>query len=294
MEMALGYGIVRWLLDRPLSRTMTAGVVAIAASAAVSAHAETPRRIASFNLCADQLVAVLADPEQVVGLSPYASDPNNSTVAEQARKFPKLRLQAEALVPYQPDLVLVGTWDRPLTQRLLRSLGFRVVRMDVAPNLDGARAQIREVAALIGQSARGAALIAGIDAAQQRLKAALRPASTSALLVGNNGYTVGPESLASALMAEAGLTPPPGAPRGYGGYVPLEKLIELRPDYLVLSSMIEQPAGQGAVYVTHPALRAMYPPEKRIVLPSRFTLCAGPSLIPAFDYLAEVMAKLPR
>ena len=293
MESALQYGFVRWLLDRPLSRTMTAVLVA-SAVLATPAHAETPRRIASFNLCADQLVAVLADPEQVVGLSPYAFDPRSSTVAEQAQKFTKLRLQAEALVPYKPDLVLVGTWDRPLTQRLLRSLGFRVVRMDVAANLEGARAQIREIATLIGHPARGEALIADIDAAQRRLKAASRPASTSALLIGNNGYTVGPESLASALMAEAGLTPPPGAPRGYGGYVPLEKLITLKPDYLVMSSLIEEPDGQGALYVTHPALQAMYPPQRRIVLPSRFTLCAGPSLVPAFDYLAEVMAKLPR
>ena len=112
------------------------------------------------------------------------------------------------------------------------------------------------------------------------------------MLVGNAGYTVGPNSLASALMVEAGLTPPPGAPRGYGGYVPLERLIELNPDYLVMSSLIDEPHGQGALYLTHPALRALYPPERRIVLPSRFTLCAGPSLIPAFDYLAETMARL--
>ncbi len=269
-------------------------VWAAAIFASVHAQAETPRRIASFNLCADQLVAVLADPEQVVGLSPYASDPNISAVAEKAQQFPRLKLQAEALVPLKPDLVLVGAWDRPLTQRLLRSLGFRVVRVGVASNLDGARAQIREIAALIGQPARGEALIADIDAAQRRLQVAVRPASTSALLVGNNGYTVGPDSLAAALMTEAGLTPPGGAPPGYGGYVPLERLIELRPDYLVMSSAIEEPNGQGAVYVTHPALRAMYPALRRIVLPSRYTLCAGPSLIAAFDYLAEAMAKLPR
>jgi iron complex transport system substrate-binding protein len=261
-------------------------------AAAVPAHADAPRRIASFNLCADQLVAVLADPGQVVGLSPYASDPRISTVADKADAFARLPLQAEALVPHRPDLVLVGTWDRPLTQRMLRSLGFRVVRLDVAANLDAARAQIRDIAALIGHSDRGEALIAQIDAAQRRLKAAPRPRSSSALLIGNNGYTVGPDSLASALMAEAGLTPPGGAPKGYGGYVPLERLIELRPDYLVMASMIDEPNGQGALYVTHPALRALYPPSRRIVLPSRFTLCAGPSLIPAFDYLTEVVTRL--
>src|SRR6185436_20604826 len=104
--------------------------------------------------------------------------------------------------------------------------------------------------------------------------------------VGDGGHAVGPNSLAAALLAEAGLNPPPGAPRGYGGFVPLEKLIVMRPDYLVMSNIIEEPNGQGAVYLTHPALRALYPPERRIMLPARYTLCGGPSLIAAFDYLA--------
>ena len=93
-------------------------------------------------------------------------------------------------------------------------------------------------------------------------------------------------------MAEAGLRPPPGAPLGYGGYVPLEKLITLRPDYLVMANLIEDPDGQGAVYLTHPALRALYPPARRIVLPTRFTLCGGASLAAAFDYLTGVMTRL--
>ena len=70
--------------------------------------------------------------------------------------FRRLPLQAEALVPHKPDLVLVGTWDRPLTQRLLRSLGFRVVGVDVVANLDAARAQIRDVAEAARPSASAA------------------------------------------------------------------------------------------------------------------------------------------
>jgi iron complex transport system substrate-binding protein len=266
--------------------------VALCLVVTLPAAAQTPRRIASFNLCADQLVAALADPEQVVGLSPYVSDPDISAIAGRARAFRTLPLQAEALVPHRPDLVLVGTWDRPLTQRMLRSLGFRVVGVDVVNDLTAARTQIREIAVLIGQPSRGEALIAEIDTAQQRLEAAPRPKASSALLVGNGGYTAGPQSLASALLAAAGFDPPRGAPHGYGGYVPLERLIELRPDYLVMANLISEPTGQGAVYLTHPALRALYPPQRRIVLPARFTLCAGPSLVPAFDYLTATVRRL--
>lgn len=260
----------------------------------VPAAADAPQRVASFNVCADQLVVALADPGQIVGLSPYASDPAISVIADKAREFPRLALQAEAMVPLKPDLILVGSWDRPLTQRMLRALGFRVIGVDVVSDIAAGIAQIRSVAKLLGHDERGEALIAGIEAARRRLAAAPRPATASALLIGNAGYTVGPDSLAGALLREAGLVPPPGAPAGYGGYVPLERLITLRPDFLVMASVIETPDGQGALYLTHPALRALYPPDKRIVLPSRFTLCAGPSLVAAFDYLADVMTRLAK
>jgi iron complex transport system substrate-binding protein len=254
--------------------------------------ADPPRRVASFNVCADQLVIALADPEQIVALSPNARDPAISVVTEQAAKYPLLGRTAETMVPLKPDLVLVGPWDRPLTQRMLHVLGFNLVTVPLVNDVASGVAQIRDIAKLLGHRERGEALIAQIEAARKRLAAAPRPKSSSAMLVGNSGYTVGPESLAAALMREAGLLPPAGAPGGYGGYVPLEQLIMLRPDYLVMASIIETPDGQGTLYLTHPALRRLYPREKRIVLPSRYTLCAGPSLVSAFDYLTDVLTKL--
>jgi iron complex transport system substrate-binding protein len=271
----------------------TIASLALALVWCMQAHAaDVPRRIASFNVCADQLVVALADPDQIVALSPNARDPSISVIADKELPYPLLGRLAESVVPLEPDLILVGPWDRPLTQRMLRALGFRIVGVDLVNNVAAAFAQIREVAKLLGHPERGEALIADIEAARRRLAAAPRPQSSSALLVGNSGYTVGPDSLAGALLREAGLLPPPGAPSGYGGYVPLETLVMLHPDFLVLSSMIETPDGQGALYLTHPALRALYPPAKRIVLPSKFTLCAGPSLVAAFDYLTNVLTRL--
>jgi iron complex transport system substrate-binding protein len=276
---------------RLVLRLLAAGLV-LAASVGGAAAAQRPQRIVSFNVCADQLVVALADPEQIAGLSPYAADPVVSVVADKAKAFRRLGWQAESTIPLDPDLVLVGPTDRSLTQRLLRGLGYRVEPVDLIADVAGARAQIVTVAAMLGHPERGAALVAQVDAARARLAAAPRPKSASALLIGNAGYTDGPASLAAAMLIEAGLTPPPGAPGGYGGFVPLERLIVLRPDYLVMSSLIETPDTQGAVYLTHPALRALYPPARRIVLPTRFTLCGGPSLVAALDYLAETVTRL--
>jgi iron complex transport system substrate-binding protein len=256
------------------------------------AQAEAPRRIVSFNVCADQLVLALADPQQIVALSPYAADASISVVAEQAKAFRRVPLQAESVIPLDPDLVLVAPSFRVVTQPILKALGFNVVEVGLINDLAAGRAQIREFAALFGHSERGEALIADIDAARDRLAAARGERAATALLIANGGYTVGPDSLAASLLDDAGLVPPPGAPKGFGGIVPLEKLIALRPDYLVMSSLVEEANGQGALYLTHPALQALYPPARRIILPARYTICGGPSLVAGLDYLTGIVTRL--
>jgi iron complex transport system substrate-binding protein len=88
--------------------------------------------------------------------------------------------------------------------------------------------------------------------------------------------------------------PPPGAPPGYGGYVPLERLLVLRPDLLVLKDPPLQATDQGALFFTHPAVAALYPPQRRIALPSRYTMCGGPALVAALDYLADALPRSAR
>ena len=256
------------------------------------ASAEVPRRVVSFNLCADQLVVALADAGQIAGLSPYATDPTLSAVAEAARGFRRLPRQAESIIPVDPDLVLVGPRDRSATQRLLRALGLRVVEVDFVSTLAAAGEQILQVARLLGQPHRGETLLASIDAARQRLAAVRRANGLTALLIGQAGYAEGRVSLAAALLREAGLEPPLAAPRGIGEFVPLESLVMMRPDILVQHHILEQPRDQGSVYLTHPAINALYPPSRRIELPGRYTLCAGPGLVKGMDHLADAITRL--
>src|SRR5436853_4038934 len=133
--------------------------------------ADAPRRVVSFNQCGDQLVLVLADPEQIAGLSPYAADPSLSAVAEKAKRYPRLDWQAESSIALQPDLVLIGQNDRPVTKHILRAQGVRLYEIALLSDLDAARRQIVEVAAVLGHSERGEKLLAQIDAARARLHA---------------------------------------------------------------------------------------------------------------------------
>ncbi|HVY59230.1 MAG TPA: ABC transporter substrate-binding protein [Xanthobacteraceae bacterium] len=267
-------------------------LLAWGAGAHAAAAQSAPRHVVSFNLCTDQLVVALADPKQIAGLSPYAADPHVSVVAEQARNFRRLEWQAESVLPLAPDLVLVGPWDRPVTRKILNALGLRVVEVPLADDLDAVRAQIRSVAALLGHSDRGEDLIRRLDAARDRLAALRQPGFSTALVLERGGFTAGSASLVASILAQAGLRPPPGSPGENGGYLSLERLLMLDPDLLFLKDPPSAPHDQGALMFTHPALEALYPPQRRIALPTRYTLCGGPAAVAALDYMAGVMTRL--
>jgi iron complex transport system substrate-binding protein len=258
---------------------------------AVPAIADSPRRIVSFNLCADQLVVALADSDQIAALSPYAHDDHLSVVAERARQFPALSWSAESTVALSPDLVLVGPNDRRETRHMLTALKIPIANVSLVTDIAAARAQILTVSAQLGHPDRGQAMVRALDGARTRLAAIARAPAKTALVVERGGYVEGPQSLVATLLAEAGFKLPSGAPQGYGGYMALETLLISRPDVLVLKDPPLQAEDQGALFFTHPAVAALYPPERRIALPTRYTLCGGPALIEAMDYLADVLAR---
>ena len=261
---------------------------------AYAARGDVPARILSINLCADQLLVALADRRQIAGLSRFATDPEFSVAAQQAQSLPRTDQRSEAAIALQPDLVLAGPSDRSAMRRVLAGLGLRVHEVPIVTDIARARTQVREVAALIGQPARGEALVAEIDAAQARLAAVAHGQGKTALLVERKGYVTGPDSLAAALLRVAGFVPPVGAPHGLGGFIPLERLLMLRPDVLMLHDVVTQAEDQGALFLTHPALAGLYPPERRLFLPRRFSLCGGPALVAALDYLTQVLSPPTR
>ncbi|MFL5108243.1 MAG: ABC transporter substrate-binding protein, partial [Xanthobacteraceae bacterium] len=123
-------------------RAIPVVLLVLAASMLAAPAMAQPRRVVSFNVCTDQLAVALADPAQIAGLSPYATDRTLSAVADAAQSFRRLAWHAESTIPLDPDLVLVGPRDRSVTQRLLTALGFRVVEVEFVSTIAAAREQI--------------------------------------------------------------------------------------------------------------------------------------------------------
>jgi len=258
-----------------------------------------PRRIVSFNLCADQLLLTLADPAQIAGLSPYAVNPVLSVMTDNAASFPRLDWDAESVVNLAPDLVLGGPSHRPI-HAMLSAMGIRVVDVDLIRNLADARRQAIEVGELVGHPERGKALARQLEEAEARLAAVALTPPLTALVIQREGYREGPASLASGMLSIAGLRAPDRAPSGaggfmsaeQGGFVSLEHLLTNGPDVLVLQDPPPEARDQGALFITHPALLARYGANRRLDLPERYTLCGGPPLLQGLDYLANAIKAL--
>lgn len=255
-------------------------------------HADAaPKRVVSFNLCSDQLLLALADPAQIAGLSPYASNAALSVMKDAGARYRQTDWDAESVVNLAPDLVLVGPSDRP-TRAMLDAMGIRVVEVNLIGNLADAQRQAREVGALIGHPDRGEKLARELGQAEARLKAAALQPPRTATVIQRGGYSEGPASLIAGMLTVAGLRPPPNAPKGFGGFVSMEQLLTDGPDVLVVQDPPRAAGDQGALFITHPALLARYDAKRRIDFPSRYALCGGPALVQGLDYLANALKPL--
>jgi iron complex transport system substrate-binding protein len=268
-----------------LTVALAAGVLACAPFAQ---SAEAPRRIVSLNVCADELLLALADPDQIAALSIYAADRTMSFLAADADAIRHDTASAEQVVALQPDIVFGGTLTKRATREILTRLGYQLTLLAPARTVDQSIQQIRQVATLVGHRERGEALVASIDAARARAKAVVAGAKLTAAAYQRRGYVTGSGTLTADLLATVGLIDAGGAlTGGSGGFVPLERLVARPPDVLVVGSADPRAEDQGSALLSHPALVRDFPPDKRIVLPDRLTVCGGPSLPTAFDWLAS-------
>ncbi|MFA5119755.1 ABC transporter substrate-binding protein [Zavarzinia sp.] len=264
-----------------MARWLVAAILLLTAAPALAA----PQRVVSMNLCADELVLQLAERDHIRSVSYLARDPAGSNVAALAATVPVNHGLAEEILAADPDLVLAGRYTSQATVALLKQVGLRVVELDSPATLDAVRAQIRAVAGLLGEVAKGEALVADFDA---RLAAAVpAPHPLKGLVLRPNGYTVGQGSLVDSVMTRAGLVNL-GADPALAPYreLPLEALVLAKPDFIILDEEESPRPALAYDVLRHPVLRHLPYRMQAIGLPSRLWTCAGPAVADAVAALA--------
>ena len=263
-------------------------MIALALPGSTTLAATLPRLV-SMNVCADQLLLTLADPEQILGLSRFARDGWQSQAGDISR-YQVLSGGAEDVLLIRPDIVVASAFDKRSTRELLKAKGLRLVELAVPKTLDEARQQIREAGDITGHPDRAAVEIARLDAALARARRAVSERHYRVLPLSRRGWVAGSDSFVGSLLGETGLRSAAGdLGFAFGGFASLEAIVNLRPDFIVVSQAGDTAKDDGQAFLLHPALERFYPPEKRIVIPERMTECGGVLLADALDALtAEV------
>ncbi|MCU0819596.1 MAG: ABC transporter substrate-binding protein [Beijerinckiaceae bacterium] len=256
----------------------------------MGAASAEPQRILSLNLCTDQLLVDLAEPGQILGLSPFARDASRSWASEKVSRLPALSGTAEEAIALRPDLVVSSQYMKRETRALIAARGIKVVAFEDPATLAAARSQILEFGRLIGAESRAEARVTELDAAIADLRAASAASPRRVLPFSRRGWVAGRETLMADILREAGLINVAGEMGlSIGGFARLEAVVLLKPDLLLLTREPDRAEDQGQALLLHPALARLFPPEKRIVLRESLTVCGGPALAEALRKLAALL-----
>ena len=279
-----------------LSRSIAAAAVAMLGGLSFApAFAVGLPRIASMNVCTDQLLLTLADPGQILGLSRYSREKFQSWAADDARRYRILSGGAEDILVLHPDVVVASLFDKRSTRELLKQQGLHLAEFAVPRNLDEAKAQIRRMGDITGHPDRATAEIARLDAAIVRARRAVADKRYTVLPLSRRGWVSGSDSLVSSLLAETGLFNAAGdLGVSFGGYASLEAIVSLKPDFIVVSDAGDYAEDDGSTFLLHPALERFCPSQKRIVIPEQLTVCGGVMLADALDVLVRELKRVER
>ena len=257
------------------------------------AQAMRPERVISLNMCTDQLLLDLAPPGQIIGLSPFARDAARSWAAARVGTIPVLSGTAEEIMVMKPDLVVSSRFTKRETRAFIRARGIPLEEFGLVKTLADAKAQIHRFGEITGNARRASERIAELDAATDLLRAAASASPVRVLPLSRRGWVSGEDSLITDLLKQGGLGNA-ASELGLqaGGIVTLEAIVMLRPDAILISRDSLKAEDQGSAMLLHPSIQHLFPPERRLVLPERLTVCGGPMLSDAVRLLATQISRL--
>jgi iron complex transport system substrate-binding protein len=257
-------------------------------AASASALEAPPQRIASLNLCTDQLLLMLVPRARIASVTDWARKPESSYMAAAARTVPTNGGLVEAVLPQHPDLILAGPFTDVTLVQLLRKLDYRVEVVAIPQNLAEARSHILHFGELVGAEAAAQALVADMDARLQRIPAP-PPTPPLAAVYAPNGITVGRGTVLAEILERAGWRNL-GSEQNVEGYgqLSLEQLLVAQPQLIVLDVTSDADGGGSIAhgYLEHPALSSLARRTQTVVMPPRLSECVGPMTVDAIELLA--------
>ena len=239
-----------------------------------------PRRVASLNLCTDELLILLADPTQIVSVTHLSQSPAETPLWRRARRYARNDGSLLSVAPLRPDLVVTmggGARDRV---RVAQRLGFTTLDLPFARSLADVERSISRLATALGRPAAAAVLLRQIEL----LERSSPPSWIDTIWLGGGGRTVAATGLEAQWMRLAGLRQRPIR----GDRVTLEQLMTRPPEVLLRSDYRQGQYSRAQQWLSHPAINR---PSRSLQTDGRLWTCMGPLLIGETLRLRRALAR---
>jgi iron complex transport system substrate-binding protein len=249
------------------------------------------QRIASLNICIDQLLWELVPHERLVSISYLTADPIWSPIAEQVKGMPVNHGLAEEIVPLKPDVIFAGEFDQRSPIELLQKLGKRVERLPLPRTLKDINDQILQLADMVGEREKAELMVKEISTQIAELQAANQDKTPlTAFWYSANGVVIGDGTLEHELMQLAGLRNL-AAERGMFGFnqLDLELLLSAKPQILIVERGSDDAYSLAREYLSHPALQ--HADFNVVTLPAGLSGCAATVISDVAAQLKNSLAK---
>lgn len=243
------------------------------------AEAAAPKRVASLNLCTDELLLMLAEPAQIASVTHLSQSPAETPLWRLGRRHPRNDGSLLSVVRFRPDLVLTmggGARDRA---RIAERLGIRTLDLPFPQSIADIERSIALVGAALGRGGQ-AKLLLGRIAELRRTRPRL---GIDTIWLGGGGRSVGATGLAAEWMALAGFR----QRTLQGDRVSLEQLLVAPPKVLLRSDYRSGQYSGEQRWLSHPLAKGTRK-SKTIVTDGRRWTCMGQVMIGEVARLRKV------
>jgi iron complex transport system substrate-binding protein len=241
-----------------------------------------PRRVVSLNLCTDELLLLLAGPEQIASITHLAHQREEASFWRQARRYPTNDGSLLSAVRHRPDLVITmggGGRDR---SRIAARLRVPLLDLPYPQSLGDIEASVRKVASALERPSAGRAVLSRLQAVRRS-----RPRhAVDAVWLGGGGRTVAAAGLAAEWMRLAGLQQRSIA----GDRLTFEQLLTRPPQVLLRSNYRQAQYSGEQRWLAHPLARRSRA-ARTLVADGRRWTCLGPSLLPEVLRLRRALQR---
>ncbi|MCA1749980.1 MAG: hypothetical protein LC634_10830 [Sphingomonadales bacterium] len=246
------------------------------------AAAAPPARVASLNLCTDELLLLLAAPEQIASVTHLARNRDESPFWRLSRSYWANDGSVLSVAGLRPDLIVSMGGPARDRARLAARIGARYLRLPFPSSIEELVAGIRSVASALGRDARGRALIARL----RRLESTAPANRVEGVFLSGGGFTQPPGSLGAQWLALAGIATPPDI----GARMPAERLAIDPPDLVIRSRYRAGQTSRAQDWIGFRFLERS-PGTRMIATDGRLWTCAGPGLVAEIERLRAEISR---